>query len=82
MGCRLKKISSVKESPEQSDESFFLGVVRAQKTEPMIPSTFPELLWQKVGMDLFKWQKLAYLIIVDYYSAPTHVLPKKENIVI
>ena len=41
---------------------------QAQKTEPMIPSTFPELPWQKVGMDLFEWQKLAYLIIMDYYS--------------
>ena len=41
---------------------------QAKKTEPMIPSTILELPWQKVGMDLFKWQKLAYLIIVDYYS--------------
>ena len=41
---------------------------QTQKTEPMMPSTFPELPWQKVGMDLFEWQKLAYLILVDYYS--------------
>ena len=32
--CRSKKISSVKEIPKQSDESFFLGVVWTQKTEP------------------------------------------------
>ena len=40
----------------------------AQKIEPMKPSTFPKLPWQKVGMDLFEWQKLAYLMIVDFYS--------------
>ena len=40
---------------------------QAQKTESMMPSTFLELPWQKVGMDLFEWQKLTYLIIVDYY---------------
>ena len=64
----MKKISSVKESPEQSDKKFFLWVVWAQNTEPKIPSTFLELPWQKIGMDIFKWQKLAYLIIVNYYS--------------
>ena len=39
-----------------------------QKTKPKTTSAFPELPWQKVGMDLFEWQILAYLIIVDYYS--------------
>ena len=39
-----------------------------EKTEPMKPSIFPELSWQKVGMDLFEWQKLVCLKIVDYYS--------------
>ena len=34
----------------------------------MIPSPFLELPWQKEGMDLFEWQELTYLIIVDYYS--------------
>ena len=66
--CRSKKkISSINKSPEQPDKSFFLGVVRAQKTEPMIPFTFPELPWQEVGMDLFEQKKPAYLIIVDCY---------------
>ena len=41
---------------------------RAQKTEPMIPSPFLKLSWQKVDMDLFEWQKHTYLIIMDYYS--------------
>ena len=28
----------------------------------------PELPWQKVGSDLFEWNKSTYLLIVDYYS--------------
>ena len=67
--CRSKKkILSIDKSPEQPDKSFYLGIVQAQETEPMITSPFPELMWQKIGMDLFEWKKLAYLIIVDYYS--------------
>ena len=65
---RSKKISSVKDTPEQTNRRFFLGVVRGQKTEPKIPYTSLELSRQEAGMDLFKWQKLAYLMIVDYYS--------------
>ena len=42
--------------------------MQAQKTKPTITSPFLELLWQKVGMDLFEWKKLNYLIIVNYYS--------------
>ena len=34
----------------------------------MKPSPFPELPWQKVGIDLFEWKTLVYYIIVDYYS--------------
>ena len=39
-----------------------------QRAEPLIPSKMPELLWQKVGSDLFEWNKSTYLLIVDYYS--------------
>jgi transposase InsO family protein len=39
-----------------------------QRAEPMIPSAFPSLPWQKVGMDLFEFQKTTYLLVVDYYS--------------
>ena len=41
---------------------------QSQKTEPMIPTGFPDLPWQKVGMDLFEWKQVTYLTIVDYYS--------------
>lgn len=34
----------------------------------MISSPLPELPWQKVGMDLFEWGRIMYLIIIDYYS--------------
>ena len=45
--CRLKTILSIKESPEYSDGSTILGVVRAQKTELRIPSPFRESPWQR-----------------------------------
>ena len=41
---------------------------QAQKTKPMILSPFPELPWEKIGIDLFEWRKHTYLIIVDYDS--------------
>ena len=39
-----------------------------QRSEPMISSPFPELPWQKSGMDLFEFKKVTYLLMVDYYS--------------
>ena len=39
-----------------------------QRAEPLIPLKMPELPWQKVGSDLFEWNKSTYLLIVDYYS--------------
>ena len=36
--------------------------------QPLIPSTLPDLPWQKVGTDLFEYKQKPYLIIVDYYS--------------
>ena len=32
-----------------------------------MPFPFPDLAWQRVGMDVFEWKKLTYPIIVDYY---------------
>ncbi|XP_011406246.1 PREDICTED: uncharacterized protein K02A2.6-like [Amphimedon queenslandica] len=43
-------------------------VSQEQRAEPLISSPFPELPWQKVGMDLFEFKKTTYLLIVDYYS--------------
>ena len=40
---------------------------QTQRAEPLIPTPFPDLLWQRVGTDLFEW-KGSYLLVVDYYS--------------
>ena len=39
-----------------------------QRSEPILPTSLPELPWQKVGTDLFLWKNSHYLIMVDYYS--------------
>ena len=41
---------------------------RVQHPEPLIPSELPKLPFQKVGTDLFEWEKRTYLLLVDYYS--------------
>ena len=38
------------------------------RPEPLIPSQLPQLPWQKIGTDLFEWNKSTYLLLVDYYS--------------
>ena len=38
------------------------------RPEPLVPSKLPHLPWQKVGTDLFEWNKSDYLLMVDYYS--------------
>ena len=40
----------------------------SQPAEPLITSELPELPFQKVGTDLFEWEKRTYLLLVDYYS--------------
>ena len=32
-------------------------------SQPIIPSRFPELPWQKVGMDLFEWRKRGDVVL-------------------
>ena len=39
-----------------------------QRSEPLIPTSLPELPWQIVATDLLEWRKHTYLLIVDYYS--------------
>ena len=36
--------------------------------EPLISHAVPSRPWQKVGIDLFAWDKKTYLVTVDYYS--------------
>ena len=41
---------------------------RPQQPEPLLPTPFLDRPWQKVGTDIFEWEKSSYLIVVDYYS--------------
>ena len=41
---------------------------RLQSVEPLIPTEFPSLPWEKVATDLFVWKGNNYLLIVDYLS--------------
>ncbi|KAL1447741.1 hypothetical protein WDU94_005516 [Cyamophila willieti] len=36
--------------------------------EPLVPHEMPKHPWEKVGCDLFEFDKHTYLILVDYYS--------------
>ncbi|UYV79257.1 K02A2.6-like, partial [Cordylochernes scorpioides] len=38
------------------------------KHEPLIPTKFPTRPWQKIGIDLFKFENKWYLVVIDYYS--------------
>ncbi|UYV71909.1 K02A2.6-like [Cordylochernes scorpioides] len=38
------------------------------KHEPLIPTNLPTRPWQKIGMDLFKFENKWYLVVIDYYS--------------
>ncbi|XP_060810750.1 uncharacterized protein K02A2.6-like [Amyelois transitella] len=42
--------------------------LNAPAREPLISIDIPELPWNKVGSDIFEFQKKYFLIIVDYYS--------------
>ena len=39
-----------------------------QRSETLIPSTLPELPWQRVAIDHFELKGRVYLLIVDYFS--------------
>ncbi|KAK7107442.1 hypothetical protein V1264_015374 [Littorina saxatilis] len=36
--------------------------------EPLLPHTVPTRPWQKIGTDLFTWEKKDFMVTVDYYS--------------
>ena len=36
--------------------------------EPLMPSSFPARLWERVATDLYDFQGRKYIIVVDYYS--------------
>ncbi|KAK7099066.1 hypothetical protein V1264_003259 [Littorina saxatilis] len=44
------------------------AIHRPEKKEPLLPSSFPERPWERVGMDFLTLHGKVYLSIVDYYS--------------
>ena len=40
----------------------------AQQKEPLLPHDIPERPWQMVATDLFVWNNVNYVLVVDYYS--------------
>ncbi|XP_053154028.1 uncharacterized protein K02A2.6-like isoform X1 [Hemicordylus capensis] len=42
--------------------------------EPLIPHEIPKLPWGKVGIDIFEYGSLPFLLVVDYYSKYPKVL--------
>ncbi|KAL1458772.1 hypothetical protein WDU94_008888 [Cyamophila willieti] len=36
--------------------------------EPLLPHELPSYAWEKIGVDLFEFNKKKYLLLVDYYS--------------
>ena len=59
ISCQLEEV--VKSCPDCCKNS-------SQGVQPLIPSRLPKLPWQKVGTDLFEFNKSTYLLVVDYYS--------------
>ena len=54
---------------------FCLENHRKQQKEPMTIHPLPILPWNKVGTDLFEFEGIHYLIMVDYYSNFIEVSP-------
>ena len=42
--------------------------LQSPRAQPLIPSSLPDLPWQKVAVDLLELNSTAYLLMVDYYS--------------
>ena len=42
--------------------------LQPQRAEPLIPSSLPDLPWQKVAVDLLELNSTTYLLMVDYFS--------------
>ena len=45
-----------------------------QPKEPLLTTPLPAFPWQMIGTDLFKLEKVHYLIIVDYFSRYPEVI--------
>ena len=43
------------------------AVTRTQPTEPLLPSTVPDLPWQRLATDLFHHESQEFLLVVNFY---------------
>lgn len=41
---------------------------RNQSKMPLLPHRVPKLPWSEVGIDVFEWEQMLYIVAVDYYS--------------
>ena len=41
---------------------------QVQCAEPLIPTEFPQLPWQRIGTDLLEYNGSKYVLVVDYFS--------------
>ena len=47
----------------------------AQQSEPLLPSTLPDCLFQRIGVDLCELKGKHFLVSVDYFSRYIDILP-------
>ena len=50
---------------------------RQRPAEPLLPSEFPQLPWQKVATDLFELKSCTYLLVIDNFSRFIEKAPLK-----
>ena len=49
------------------------AIHKAERKEPLLPSSTPKRPWERLGMDLFELQGETYLLVVDYFSRWTEI---------
>ncbi|XP_065186196.1 uncharacterized protein K02A2.6-like [Sycon ciliatum] len=52
---------------------------RFQPPEPLSPTVFPSLPWERIGVDLCQHDGQEYLIAVDYFSRYIHAIPLRKT---
>lgn len=54
---------------------------RSVHREPLMTTPVQERPWQRVGTDLFFWEKKTYLLIVDYFSRYIEVVTSAHTVI-
>ena len=55
------------------------AINRPEHKEPLLPSSFPERPWERIGTDLFQFKNAMYLIVTDYYSRWIEIKKLKDQ---